>query len=863
MSEPKQLLVGQDNNTQTEMGESGTASASVGTSAQTLESQTKQTQTVKGESGVASAGVGNEVRVLSKTEERKGSNKYIKEDNSAIQNTEARILESHEENQTVYGGSRSGDIEVEKRVLGSLERMVGINLGQSVAINETSSKSKKNVVDTILVKEVKRLIKKAIKEAEIGGGGSGGNVVINIDGGITEEIAHYIAENPGTMIQYENYIYVPTSYDQVASYIYYASLAADEEVLYYLIINLEVPEIDGEGSFPLITEYIFTVRNPQHVESEDNINRVIRKRENDGSIKETYVIDKIVKESTLVTAMADTEDYENGEDVDFGNTSLNDIYGGNIDTIFGDGCGISDAGSNYAINYNQDGTKTYGIRFGENNFDNYGTLSLDGCIPNKVIRVIVGKYFEYDEQGNKVFDEHCAIYSDNFTNEQGEIVGGGSQEITEERQVFELKTDDNGNFYFDSDGEELGFGNTRFILYGFEIGEPESVEYKARQIDLPCYPEVEIERVWLTYDDRKSIRSDVLGTLVQIDGGSQLFVNDSTHIWYNFKTTPISPIDEQAIKDGKFIIRLDYPCKNRSRIMTSENVISHQSTTKNGVGTRSFAPNFLGNNVSMSPNKKQVLLNSLIFISPSDIKTNALGQKYIHKKVSFFDYVNNMCMCDGSSNNLSPITNANINIGGSDDNNIFEDYLLGTFSIGIPSLYQNSCEIRSLAGNHLFIGRATNKFHTNYRSDYSGSYEVESTTNKTVRTNSVKLNPAFSCYCVLKYNEGDGGEATIYSPYFIDYNKKSYTYFAFQMRYVMGDSNDVEPSGKKVTRKAYMSARPRCCILNDNYETAEEAFVHKYPQSPQQIKLMCKAMVDCDDYNAYALPIFRTIITQK
>ena len=62
---------------------------------------------------------------------------------------------------------------------------------------------------------------------------------------------------------------------------------------------------------------------------------------------------------------------------------------------------------------------------------------------------------------------------------------------------------------------------------------------------------VEIEKVWLTYDDKKSIRSDYLGRYIvdPDDPESDIpFVNDSTRIWVNFKTTPINDQMEQEIK---------------------------------------------------------------------------------------------------------------------------------------------------------------------------------------------------------------------------------------------------------------------------------------------------------------------------
>lgn len=217
---------------------------------------------------------------------------------------------------------------------------------------------------------------------------------------------------------------------------------------------------------------IIVVDDP--TEYTESTTKIYRKLEEDGSIKSAYINDKIVTPSTLVQAIADTSDYENGEIFD---GDMQAIFENTFD-IFGDNFSLDEDEFDYIVNYNQDGETTYGIRFG--NDENYGDLKLVGCTPNKVIRVIVGKYFEYNGQGEKVFDEHCAFYC-------GQVVGDEEnrvREIAEEKQVFEVKTDDNGNLYFDSDGDELGFGDTRFILYGFEVGEPERTEVVQTNLEI-------------------------------------------------------------------------------------------------------------------------------------------------------------------------------------------------------------------------------------------------------------------------------------------------------------------------------------------------------------------------------------------
>lgn len=363
--------------------------------------------------------------------------------------------------------------------------------------------------------------------------------------------------------------------------------------------------------------------------------------------------------------------------------------------------------------------------------------------------------------------------------------------------------------------------------------------------------EVEIKRVYLTYDDKKSIRSDYLG-LYDSDNDDKPFTNDSTRIWYNFETTPISTTIEEEIKKGRFVIRLDYPLKNRMRFHKNNEIIN-SITRKNGVGTRGYTHNFLGGQGALNNLKKAMLLNSLIFITEDDIKVNRYGEKYIHKKVSFFNYINNMCCFNSRLQGLEPITNEWIKSG--DGNLFFEDYLANIYGEGIPHLYEPASEV-----DCQFIGTARNKFFNGIQSDYSASAGVHKDEGD-LKTNSVKLNPAFACYCCLKLALYEN--IKLNSPYFLGIKGCNFRLFANTYLVMSRHNNDGVPAGKRVTKKAYMSARPRCAILNDNYETADYAFLKTFKQSDQQIKLYCKAVGDVDAYGVMFMPIFRTLITQK
>jgi len=370
--------------------------------------------------------------------------------------------------------------------------------------------------------------------------------------------------------------------------------------------------------------------------------------------------------------------------------------------------------------------------------------------------------------------------------------------------------------------------------------------------------EVEIEKVWLSYDDKKSIIANYLGLQ---DDNEEPFVNDSTRIWFNFKTTPISNAIEQEIKNGRFVIRLDYPNRSRTNIMNASLVMEHQAQSKNGVGSRSYWHSF--NGTPRKQIKKEILLNSLIYINEDDIKTNRYGEKYIHKKISFNDYVNRTCRVfdDDEQVVIMPITNEMIK---DEYSGLFQEYLNGEFALGVPTTIQHGAGYDEKDDMSFYKGTTKNKFYLT-RMGYTGSAKSF--------PNTIKLNPAFSCYCPYIIPSDYGERYKIYSPYFV--GKKTFYYGAGGGYYwimvgrVSADpigkkgTKSADPIGKKGTKLAYMSARPRCAILNDDFETADVPFLKIYPQSTQQIKLMCKAMRDIAYSGVAVCPIFRTIITQK
>lgn len=216
--------------------------------------------------------------------------------------------------------------------------------------------------------------------------------------------------------------------------------------------------------------------DPNNHLDESGLNKIYRPIDSNGNVDKSYVITKTYYPSTLVESYVFT--YENNVLINSPDMFIQTL-GDNSYEVLGENAFCNDFGGNYTLFYNVGGVITKGIVFTPFNTENdYGYIELTDCEPNKKITIVVGKYFEYDQQGNKVFDEHCVLFSDYFADESL----GETQEITEERQEFELETDGGGRLYFDSDGNDLDFGGTRFILYEIKAGEEEHTEYNAKEI---------------------------------------------------------------------------------------------------------------------------------------------------------------------------------------------------------------------------------------------------------------------------------------------------------------------------------------------------------------------------------------------
>jgi hypothetical protein len=372
---------------------------------------------------------------------------------------------------------------------------------------------------------------------------------------------------------------------------------------------------------------------------------------------------------------------------------------------------------------------------------------------------------------------------------------------------------------------------------------------------------VEIEKVWLSYSFSEEnhelvVANTIFGNNDQYNRGDKIFVN--------FKTTPINAQMEQEIKNGRFVIRLDYPIgRKRSRVHRNsrgnENYIRFEfdehlkgfPTTESGMGIRSYTHNFFQkydgeySEIKSAPYLKK----ALIFVNESDIKTNDYGEKYIHKVLTFKEYMEKIFTFfdDNDEYNLEiPTQEDIIDLGES---------VVGDLgyrgSTGTPTI--------TTAIDNFTTTRPAKQIHATDASilmiDQSGTNSVGSR----------KLNPNFTIFAPLVIKE-HLNEFKMVSPYFVSrYNKRYYRFMEIESKcfalYAVNDTT-TRPCGRKKYR-AYTNAQPRCCIIDENYETKTDGsiWLKKYPACSQRITANCRWA--WSDTRGYIYPIFRIIISKK
>lgn len=124
--------------------------------------------------------------------------------------------------------------------------------------------------------------------------------------------------------------------------------------------------------------------------------------------------------------------------------------------------------------------------------------------------------------------------------------------------------------------------------------------------------DVMIDKIWVSFETTEMITKPVLPPhVVGNDNNNQLYTNGANLFTLHIKTTPISATMLNEIKDGRFVIRFNYPVKGRKRGFT--NVL----------------------------NADHVFERRLVFfITEEQVKTNAYGEQFVQLDISYLDFLN-------------------------------------------------------------------------------------------------------------------------------------------------------------------------------------------------------------------------------
>lgn len=167
------------------------------------------------------------------------------------------------------------------------------------------------------------------------------------------------------------------------------------------------------------------------------------------------------------------------------------------------------------------------------------------------------------------------------------------------------------------------------------------------------------------YEDVKIVEMKILQEKIYIEGfdkveqnrfdyvlndlNDHLYLNDPRHAFLYIKTSFISKRMEEEIKNGRFVIRFDYSIPYNK----------NEEVKQKGQGCYSFARNFYkcGTHKNEPIEYRSVLINSLVYVKKSNIKTTDYGDKYILIKMPLVDLVNKLYFTRTSTDDmLNPFT---------------------------------------------------------------------------------------------------------------------------------------------------------------------------------------------------------------
>lgn len=355
-------------------------------------------------------------------------------------------------------------------------------------------------------------------------------------------------------------------------------------------------------------------------------------------------------------------------------------------------------------------------------------------------------------------------------------------------------------------------------------------------------PDVCVKRVWLSYDETERIMWGDAWSQKYNKVTHQKLVNNTEHlfnnpdwIYLNIISTPIGEKTIQAIKNGVFVLRFDYPIKHNN----------HERQKPTGAGVRSFLYNFNGAGYSSA------LMNSLIFPIEDDIKINKRGEKYIHIQITFREFVEKMYEFIDDDN--IPVQTLPFS---EEDIYKFCDKFGQQVYYGIP-YYSDAPESKSSNFNSSSAYRF--QLSRNLTQMFDGMIgrggQLDREGNVTISKD--KLNPLYTIYAPILLDRYI--PLKVISPFSV--HKKS-------VLELIDSSHELNILVHSELNKnhRYTNCSPRFCIIDSNYQNVDggnTVWLKKYPQSPVSIKTRISGGAIYDDDVTFCAPIVRIFITKQ
>lgn len=252
-----------------------------------------------------------------------------------------------------------------------------------------------------------------------------------------------------------------------------ARIQALENTTFNTYTREEIDAKDQHLEEEILTNKDIVIDNPANHENEEGLRKLIRKQEPDGSIHEEYVIDK----KHIPQEFVDSEPIETRNGVQLNDAAKVKADLSRFNDVFGEAEIEPKNNGVYTAYYNKNEVETKAIRIGT--ASRYGGLEITGLTPYKEIKIVIGRYFRYDENNEKVFDSNCYLYIEDRDHD------GNLFEITEEQQEISLFADVNGRIYIDNDASSIveeGEVFGRLFIYCFKGEIAERTKYHAKKL---------------------------------------------------------------------------------------------------------------------------------------------------------------------------------------------------------------------------------------------------------------------------------------------------------------------------------------------------------------------------------------------